>query len=127
MADPALAFQTWLFDTLDSALSCEVYDSVPQGAVKPYVVLESDFATEADSQSTRRDDTLTYLSVWSTVAGKHEVKTIMGQIDDALSDKRPALSTGRAVIVRVQSKRVVRDQDGRTFQGQVVIRCNLEH
>jgi hypothetical protein len=127
MADPMLAIQTWIYSTLDSALSCEVYDSVPQEAAKPYVVIESYVAIEADSQSTRRDDVLVYLSVWSTVAGQHEILTLMGQIDDALHDKRPTLSSGRAVIVRVRNKRTARDIDGRTFQGQVVVRCTVEH
>lgn len=127
MADPALPLQTWIYDTLDSALSCEVYDSVPQNAAYPYVVMESQIASEFDSQSTRRDDTLFYLSVWSIQAGQHEVLSIMGQIDDALHDKRPALSAGRAVIIRVRNKRTVRDIDGRTFQGQVVLRCVVEH
>lgn len=127
MASPFLAYQTAVYGLLDAGLTCEVYDSVPPGAAYPYVVIDSVIAANADTLNERKDDAFLYLSVWSNKDGQFEVHSIIEEIEAALHNQRPTLSTGRAVILRVNSTRTMRESDGRTFQGQVVIRCTLEH
>jgi len=127
MSDPSFSLQTALYTALDGALSCSVYDHVPQDSSYPYVVIDYEDVSDADFLNTRKDARLIYLSVWSQYAGQKEVKDIISTIDTTLHRKQLSLSSGRAVTVRVLSKRTNREPDGVTFMGQVGLQILTEH
>ncbi|MEP3114924.1 DUF3168 domain-containing protein [Nisaea sp.] len=127
MAEPSLAVWDAVYGLLKAGMACGVYDEVPEGAAMPYVVMSRLDATDADSHRTRRGEYFIYLSVWSSAAGQFEVLGLIGQIDAAVHATRPQLATGRAVSCRVTRKSAVSEPDGRTYQGQVTIRCIAEH
>lgn len=134
MSDPSAAVQKAVYAALAASgaitrggSDVPVYDHVPEGTAKPYVVLESMISAAADYLSNRKDDRLLYLSVWSTYRGQAEVLDIMEQIDAALADARLTLETGALIRCQVAQKRTVRDIDMVTFQGQVTLRLMTAH
>lgn len=127
MTDPSLATQKAVYTALTNALSCEVYDSVPQGAAYPYVVIDREECGDVGPLASRRDERFIYLSIWSRYHGQKEVKEIMAAIDAALHRQRLAMETGRMVICYVQRKSALRDADNLTFQGAVTLRILTEH
>lgn len=127
MSDPSFALQTAIYTALSAALSCDVYDHVPQGAAYPYVTIDYEDVNDADFLTGRKDNRILYFSVWSQYAGQKEVKQIMATIDATLHNQRLALSTGRIAKMRVLSKRTNREPDGLTFMGQVRVNVLTEH
>jgi hypothetical protein len=65
---------------------------------------------------------LIYLSVWSAHQGQAEVKRILGEIEDALDERRLPVDEGRAVSVRVIASDTNREPDGRTYMGSATVR-----
>lgn len=126
MSEPSEALQVALGAALISALSCDVYDAVPQGAAYPYVTLDSTTVNNKDFLSGRKDQRFVYLSVWSRDYGQAEVLRIMAEID-ALHEQSLTLSTGEMASLRVERKRTVREPDGLTYQGQVTLRIITTH
>lgn len=127
MADPTLALQKALLAALDTGLSCEVYDAVPQDAAYPYVTLDTTAVDNDDYLRGRRDLRFVYLTVWSQQRGQQEVMEIMADIDTALHEKPLTLDTGRVISVRVDRKRTNREPDNETFMGQVTLRVWTRH
>lgn len=125
MSEPSQAVQKALFEAL-GALSCEVYDYVPQGAAYPYVVIDSMVAMNDDPLASRREVRMVYLSIWSQYKGQKEVLGIHAQIDTLLHNKKLPLETGRMVMCRVIDKKSDREPDGLTFQGRVKLRVITE-
>lgn len=127
MTDPSLPLQKAVYTALANALSCGVYDSVPQGAAYPYVVIDREEVIDADYLASRKDERFLYLSVWSRYHGQKEVKEIMADIDAALHRQKLAMDSGRMIICYVQRKTTLRDSDNLTFQGAVTLRVLTEH
>jgi dUTPase len=127
MSEPTLALQTALYSALDAALSCSVYDSVPQGAAMPYVTLEFQDVEDADFLGEKRDFRAIYLAVWSSYRGQKEVLELMQTIYNTLHEQSLTLSTGRIAQMRVVSRRTNREPDGVTYMGQVRVNILTEH
>lgn len=128
MADPSVALQVALYQLLTSALTVPVYDSVPENTPYPYVVIDSEIASNASPLSgKKREDRLLYLSVWSDYQGQSEVKRINAEIAQALDGSKLPLSTGRAVAIRVLRTSSNREPDGRTYMGAVTLRIITQH
>lgn len=127
MADPSWALQAALYTALSNALSCEVYDGVPQGATYPYVTIDFELSVNADYLTERMDERFFYLNVWSAYEGQKEVKEIMAAIDTALHRNKLSLSTGTVASLIVADKRTTRDIDERTYMGQVTLRIITQH
>lgn len=127
MSDPSVALQAAMYTALEAALSCPVYDFVPQDAVEPYVVIASINSNNAELLNNRKDRKVFYLSVYSTYRGQKEVQEIMAQIDAALHLQRLSLSTGRVASMRVLGTDTNREPDGVTFMGQVRVSVLVEH
>jgi predicted nucleotidyltransferase len=121
------ALQKAVYNALDAALSCKVYDAVPQGAAYPYVVIDRIDANNADYLISRKDESYLYLSVWSVYRGQREVNDIMAAMDAALHRQKLAMDDGRMVICFVQRKSTMRDADNLTFQGAVTLKVLIEH
>lgn len=127
MTDPSLAVQVGLYQLLSTALDCPVYDHVPEDARPPYVVIDYEVASNADLLSQRMDSRLLYLSVWSDYPGQAEVKRLMAAIGGALHGQRLTIPSGRATQISIQRTSTNREPDGRTYQGQVVLRLLTPH
>lgn len=122
------AVQKALYTALSTALTgvADVYDSVPQKAAYPYVVIESHEITPTDGLTNRREVRHVYLSVWSQYRGQKEVLDILSTVDSALHRQKLELETGRLVIAFVDNKRTAREPDNMTFQGAAKIRLITE-
>jgi len=128
MADPSVALQIALYQHLTAALTVPVFDSVPECTPYPYVVIDSEIASNASPLSgKKREDRLLYLSVWSDYQGQTEVKRINAEIAEAMDGIKLPLSTGRAVAVRVLRTSSNREPDGRTYMGAVTLRIITQH
>lgn len=127
MSDPALPLQSALLAALNAALTCSVYDAVPQGAAYPYVTIDYSVSVNSDLLGGYRKDTrFYYLSIWSRAYGSEEVYSIMASID-ALSETPLTLTSGDMVSLRVERKRTSREPDNLTFMGQVTLRIISTH
>lgn len=124
--EPSVALHIALIQALDNAVSCNVWDAVPPGAEYPYVTLDSIESLNQDFLSSRLDQRLYYLNIWSQVQGQAEVMQIISEID-TLHESKLALSEGKVISLRIERKRTMRDIDNLTFQGQVTIRIFLQH
>lgn len=127
MSEPTLAFQSAVFAALQGALSCPVYDHVPQDSAYPYVTLAYQSVTSSDYLSGRKDVRMLYLSVWSTYRGQKEVLEIMQTIYGALHEQPLTLSTGRVAQLRVVDRDTNREPDGVTYMGRMRLMALTEH
>jgi hypothetical protein len=117
---------TALIAAIEDVVDCNVWDGVPPGAPYPYVTIDSIENVNQDFLSSRLDQRLVYLNVWSTQPGQAEVMSIMTQID-GLNEQRLATEGPFVVSVRVERKRTTRDSDNLTFQGQITLRLFIRH
>jgi len=84
MADGGLAVQTAIFAALDAALSVSVYDHVPQDEAAPFVSIGQDVATIEETKTRYGVEHTVEVNIYSSQRGLSQVKTIMGQVYDAL-------------------------------------------
>ena len=126
MADGGLAVQKALLAKLQSALSCPVYDSVPQGATYPYVTFASTDVAQEDAINQRIERRVVSFSVWSDYKGQTEIMEIMSDMHDALHRADLNLDNGRVVGCYVTRKATNREPDGETYQGQFILEVLLE-
>lgn len=124
--EPSVAVHIALIQALDNAVSCNVWDAVPPGAEYPYVTLDSIESLNQDFLSSRLDQRLYYLNIWSQVQGQAEVMQIISEID-TLHEAKLETTEGYVVSVRVERKRTMRDADNLTFQGQVTLRLFIRY
>ncbi|MDF3842671.1 DUF3168 domain-containing protein [Pseudomonas citronellolis] len=123
MADPGFALQRAIYQRLTAELSVPVYDAVPADTSYPYVTIDREVTQNTSPISgRRRKQRLIYLSVWSARQGQAEVKQILGEIEDALDERRLPVDEGRAVSVRVIASDTNREPDGRTYMGSATVR-----
>ena len=127
MADPTLAVWDAVYQLVSAELACEVFDFVPHGANRPHVLMAGVKSAVSDSRGVRRDICLVDLIAKSAEPGQHEVLGLIGQIDEALHDKRPNLSTGRPVVFRIVEKTTAWEADTESFIGRVTVKCTVEH
>lgn len=126
MSEPTTALHTALLAQIDSLVTCDVWDGVPQDATYPYVVIDFITASNEDLLNTRMDRRYVYLSIWSRSPGQAEVMGIMSQLD-ALNNSSLSISTGDVVSIRVERKRTSREPDNLTFMGQVTLQILTTH
>jgi len=126
MSEPTTALHTALLAAIDSIVSCEVWDAVPQKTTYPYVVVDHTTSGNEDYTNTRMDRRFVYLSIWSRAEGQAEVMGILSQLD-ALNNSPLALSTGAVVSLRVERKRTNREPDNLTFMGHMTLRILTTH
>ena len=122
MADVTYDLHVALLAKLKELCSCEVWDSVPQDADFPYVVIDSAESSDVGFISgTEIDERFVYLSIWSRVHGQREVMQIIGNIQAIHMTSLP-LASGQVVSVRLQRSGTNREPDGLTFMGRATLR-----
>jgi len=126
VADGGLSVQKALLAKLQGALSCPVYDSVPQDAGYPYVTFAGTDVAQEDAINQRIERRVVSFSVWSDYKGQIEVMQIMSDMHDALHRADLELDSGRVAGCYVTRKATSREPDGETYQGQLIVELLLE-
>lgn len=79
-----LEIQKSIYTALESALSINVYDNVPDNAQAPYVVIGDDTFAEFDTDGDSGFEATVTIHSWSTYRGRSQVKEIMSAVYNAL-------------------------------------------
>jgi hypothetical protein len=109
--------QEAIYNALDSALACGVYDFVPDGTAYPYVVVGSDTAIEFDTDDTNGLEVTVTIHAWSQYAGMYEVAVIMDSIYDALHNADLYVSGYNIVSCLQEYSETMTESDGLTRHG----------
>lgn len=115
--------QTAVFTRLNSQLTTPIYDDVPQNAAFPYVVVGDDTSIALDDDCGNGFESTVTIHVWSIYSGRKEVKTIMGNIYNALHRYDLPISNGYTIATNYDYQDTFLDPDGVTRHG--VIRFRL--
>jgi len=79
-----LITQKKIYEALNGVISCPVYDNAPQGSSFPYVTIGEANLTDDDTDRIQCVYISYVIHVWSRSDGRKEIKTIMGEIYNAL-------------------------------------------
>jgi hypothetical protein len=127
MSDSGLPLQAAIFEVLTTALApTKVYDNPPQNQSEPHVVIGEDFHVPWDTDDSIGSESLLTLHTWSVHRGKKEVKTIQGQIYDALHRYELVVNGFSTVTLEFDSAEVFKDQDGESMHGVSKFRALVE-
>lgn len=127
MSDSSLPLQDAVLVRLTTELSpTKVYDNPPQSQAEPYVVIGEDFHVPWDTDDSVGSESLLTIHIWSVHRGKKEVKTIQGQIYDALHRYALVVDGFSTVTLEFDSADVLRDQDGESMHGVSKFRALVE-
>lgn len=127
MSDSSLPLQDAILERLTTELSpIKVYDNPPQNQAEAYVVIGDDFHVPWDTDDSIGSESLLTLHTWSVHRGKKEVKTIQGQIYDALHRCELVVEGFSTVTIEFDSAEVFRDQDGESMHGVSKFRALVE-
>lgn len=126
MPSPNKALHKAVLSVVDSLVSCEVYDAVPQDAEYPYVLIDTDIVNNEDYTNRRMERRYIYLSIWSRAYGSAEVRGIIDQLD-AIHEKPITLDVGLCASIRVERAQASREPDNLTYMGSVTLRVLTDH
>ena len=127
MADPLAAIHKAIYTALNTAMSIDVYDYVPQNASYPYVEIERSVASSEDSLVAQKDNVFTFVTIWSDYKGQKEILEQMETAYAALHRQKLALDNGNMVECMVQMRDTSRDVNDKTFIGSLTVRSLVEH
>lgn len=124
--------QQIVFDALDGAVSCTVYDDVPflpEGQPDdrfPYIVIGNDTVRAWDTDDTKGANATVTIHVWSRAAGFKECKTIMGEVYDLLNRGMLSKSGYQIVDSLFEFSETMLDSDGETRHGVARYRITIQ-
>lgn len=104
-----------------------IYDTPPQGAVPPYVVIGDETAADYGSSAGDAQEHTVTLHIWSEQPSTLQCKRIMGAVRDALHERSLSLDAGNAVYLRQEFKETFRDADGVSHHGVLRYRALTEN
>jgi hypothetical protein len=115
---PSAALQQALYETLSAALSCQVYDDVPENAAFPYCVIGEESCRDWGTKSQPGKEVEITLHFWSQKPGFMEVKQLANAGLQALTASQ-ALQLDEFTVVQVQFLEAGfgREDDGVTRSG----------
>ncbi|WP_137389933.1 DUF3168 domain-containing protein [Rhodoligotrophos defluvii] len=129
----ALALQKALFSHLSANAGVTdligpdgIADDVEERRPFPYVTIGEIRTSDWSTQNRRGHEHHVTIHVWSRAAGRREIQTIMGAIDEALDGPLPALTGHRLINLRPVFWHALRDPDGVTYHGVVRLRAVTE-
>lgn len=124
--------QQIIFDRLNGALSCNVWDTtpyLPEGMPAtsfPYCVIGNDTLAAWDTDDTVGGDVTVTLHFWSRSNGKAEVKALMGEAY-ALLNRAVLTKAGYNIVDCLwQFSDVMDDPDGQTKHGVQRYRLTIQ-
>lgn len=126
MKSPAWPLQKAVYQRLSAALSCPVYDQVPEGADSPYITLGDDTAVDWSTKIEAGQEFTVTLHAWSRYPGMKEAKELMGEIIEAMTASALELDGFTPVLLRFEYSDCRRDPDGITRHGVVRFRIKIE-
>ena len=112
MKSPLWPLQVAIKQRLASALTCPVYDKVPDGAAMPYVTLGEDTAVDWSTKLEAGQEVTHTLHVWSDYNGMKEAKQIMDTIIQALTETPLTVEGFFVVMARLDMVETMRDPEG---------------
>jgi len=132
MADFLTNAQEAIYDELNGALTCLVYDDapyLPEGAPDedfPYVVIGNDTSRPFDTDDTVGANVTVTLHFWSRASGMKELKEIMGDTYSLLNRSELAASGAVVVDCLYEFGQTMVDPDGRTRHGVQRYRLTMQ-
>lgn len=105
------AVQAAIYQDLNGALPCPVYDEAPPGSPMPYVVLGEWTDTPADTHDLDGSELTVTMHVWSDAPGTRETNEIMAAIDERLHHGQLVASGVRIVSIEREFAEVFREED----------------
>lgn len=122
-----VAIMKFIYDKAVAAVTpVPVYQSVTDGAVFPYVEINSLQSLYEDIVIDRRYRHIVRLHVWSNYRGQLEVIDLMDKLEQGLHRQRDIFTGGRINDTIIRSKNVIRDVDNITFSGMISIEIDSE-
>jgi Protein of unknown function (DUF3168) len=117
-ADPAVA----------ALIAGRIYDSVPQGAVFPYVTIGPVDSVGFDPDCITGFEVAQQIDCWSRAPGFPECKKIVDAVRAALHGKEETmpLSSNGMTFLEHRSTRITRDPDGLTSHGILGFEAAIE-
>jgi hypothetical protein len=103
----------------DNIAGGRVYDTVPGGALFPYVSLGPGDSIEIDHDCIEAEEITVQIDAWSRAQGYPEVLGIAAQIRESLHNYDATLSTNAFVSLLHRNTRRMRDPDGLTSHAVV--------
>lgn len=82
---PLNSLQTKLYEILKTYQTTDVYDSVPENAIMPYITIGAFTCKPNGAKNTDISDVTTQLGIWSEYKGKAEVNEIANDIIEVIS------------------------------------------
>jgi hypothetical protein len=132
MANPELELQGEIVTRLkaDPAVSAlvngRIYDSVPSGAVFPYVSIGPCQSIDTRAECIASYEIFQQLDGWSRAVGGPEVKRITDAVRFALDDAPLELPTNGLVFIEYEDANITRDPDGLTNHSAMSFRASVE-
>jgi hypothetical protein len=105
-----------------------IYDRVPTEPQPtfPYVSLGPSDAISDDAECLTSYEVTLQLDVWSRAIGFPEVKTLAGQVRDALHGAELSLTDNALVSIEHRQTRILRDPDGLTSHAALTFTALIE-
>ena len=119
----ALTADTALVTLLGGAY---VYDTVPQYAAFPYVVIDQMQVRDWSTGTENGAEHMLTLHVWSRYAGKQEAYEVADSVRSVLDGTLLSLEDHRLINLRHQYSELKRDEDGETHHGVLRFRAVTE-
>ena len=115
------------YASLTALVSTRIYDIPPQNTAFPYVSFGPSSQIEDDAECIIGSEHTFQIDVWSRYQGGYlECKQITGQIKKALHLFAGSMTDNALVELRVESVRHMRDPDGMTSHGVVILQAIIE-
>lgn len=116
MGSPTGPIQTAVYTRLNgdatlATLVKGVFDEVPEGTLKPYVVVGEAYETADNSHDRKGRRTVITVHVWSDQQGFSQTNTISNRIVDLLDHTPLTVSGWTHVATRFEFKQSLRDPD----------------
>lgn len=122
MISPSLALQKAIYDRLSSVV--KVYDSVPEGAKLPYVVIGEDIATDWGTKLKDGQNVSVTLHIWSDYNGMAEAKEMASTVLEALTSEPLEVQGFDFVLCRLELLQFMVDPEGYRH-GVVRLSCKI--
>lgn len=133
MTAATFALQTAVYSALatHSGLSAalgtgRIFDHVPRRSTPPYIAIASSVAQDWSTGSDTGDEHTITLHVWTDLAGRSQIASVMALVNSALHD-RPLTPDGyRLVNLRHERSETRRLADADRYQGIMRFRAKTE-
>jgi hypothetical protein len=122
---PQWPLQVAIYDRLSTDLDVPVYDEVPTKAKPPYVVIGEDTGVGYGHKMANGQEVTITLHVWSETPGMSEVKDLMSQVVDSITDYRLSLGDGWSTTMPALDMADTMRDPGGYRHGVLRFRCKI--